>query len=122
VPPYGSVRINEYASWFLPLADEFKPLLTPDGSFVLDIGGVWNKGEPTRSLYQYRLLLGLCEKVGFHYPFAGSNVTGESAERLRRQWIAIELVKEYLEGSKFRFEEPPLLRIMERPTGNRYGA
>jgi 3-methyladenine DNA glycosylase Tag len=37
-------------------------------------------------------------------PFAGSNVTGEVAERLRRRWIAIEIIEEYLEGSKFRFE------------------
>ncbi len=51
--PYGSVRIEEYVDWFLPLADQFKRLLKPDGSFVLDIGGVWNKGEPTRSLYHY---------------------------------------------------------------------
>ena len=36
-------------------------------------------------------------------PFAGSNVTGAVAERLGRRWIGIELVKEYLEGSKFRF-------------------
>ncbi|MBI2205391.1 MAG: site-specific DNA-methyltransferase, partial [Candidatus Rokubacteria bacterium] len=40
--------------------------------------------------------------------FAGSNVTGEAAERLGRRWIAIELVKEYLQGSKFRFEQPSL--------------
>ena len=38
--------------------------------------------------------------------FAGSNVTGEAAEHLERRWIAIEMVQEYLEGSKFRF--PPL--------------
>lgn len=37
-------------------------------------------------------------------PFAGSNVTGETADGLGRRWIAIELVQEYLEGSKFRFE------------------
>ena len=39
-------------------------------------------------------------------PFAGSNTTGSSAEHLRRRWIAFELRKEYLEGSKFRFLEP----------------
>lgn len=38
-------------------------------------------------------------------PFAGSNITGEAAERLGRHWVAIELVKEYLEGSRFRFDE-----------------
>jgi len=37
-------------------------------------------------------------------PFAGSNVTGEVCERLKRRWIAVDIVKEYLEGSKFRFD------------------
>ena len=47
-------------------------------------------------------------------PFAGSNVTGEAAERLGRRWIAIEVVRDYLEGSKFRFAEPPLLAFMHK--------
>jgi site-specific DNA-methyltransferase (cytosine-N4-specific) len=38
-------------------------------------------------------------------PFAGSNTTGAVAENLNRRWIAIELVQEYLDASKFRFEE-----------------
>lgn len=37
-------------------------------------------------------------------PYAGSNVTGEAAEKLGRKWLAFELVKEYLDGSKFRFD------------------
>ncbi len=45
-------------------------------------------------------------------PFAGSNITGEVAERLERHWIAIEWVEEYLQASKFRFpglyEQPDL--------------
>lgn len=36
-------------------------------------------------------------------PFAGSNVTGEAAENNGRKWLAFELSKEYLEGSRFRF-------------------
>jgi site-specific DNA-methyltransferase (cytosine-N4-specific) len=40
-------------------------------------------------------------------PFAGSNVTGEVAESLSRQWIGIELNADYVAGSKFRFEQPP---------------
>ena len=39
-------------------------------------------------------------------PFAGSNVTGEVAESLGRQWISIELDPDYVAGSKFRFEPP----------------
>jgi len=251
--PYGSVSIDEYVAWFLTFADQFMRLLKKHGSLVIDIGGVWNKGAPTRSLYQHHLLIALCDKVGFHYaqdfywynpgslpapaewvnvrrirvkcavnlvwwlsktpwpkadnrkvlkeysgdmlrllergyraktrpsghnitpkftrnhggaipsnlielgnndsnglylkkcaeaglpvhparyplglpqffirlctepgdtvldPFAGSNVTGDAAERLNRRWVAIELAKDYLEGSKFRFDEPPLLRLM----------
>lgn len=36
-------------------------------------------------------------------PFGGSNVTGQAAERLKRKWITFEIVPEYLEASKFRF-------------------
>lgn len=36
-------------------------------------------------------------------PFAGSNTAGSVAEKLERRWIAMELVEEYLEASKFRF-------------------
>jgi site-specific DNA-methyltransferase (cytosine-N4-specific) len=38
-------------------------------------------------------------------PFAGSNVTGEVCEHLKRHWIAVDIVEEYLEGSKFRFDK-----------------
>jgi site-specific DNA-methyltransferase (cytosine-N4-specific) len=36
-------------------------------------------------------------------PFAGSCVTGEVAEKLERNWICIDAVKEYLEGALGRF-------------------
>lgn len=38
-------------------------------------------------------------------PFAGSNVTGEVCEHLKRRWVAVDIVEEYLEGSKFRFDK-----------------
>jgi len=38
-------------------------------------------------------------------PFAGSNVTGEVCQRLGRRWISIELIEDYLKGSKYRFSE-----------------
>jgi site-specific DNA-methyltransferase (cytosine-N4-specific) len=40
-------------------------------------------------------------------PFAGSNVTGESAERLGRRWIGSEISEEYVKGSQFRFTKNP---------------
>jgi len=36
-------------------------------------------------------------------PFAGSCVTGEVCERIRRRWICIELYEEYLKGAMARF-------------------
>lgn len=38
-------------------------------------------------------------------PFAGSNTTGEAAEREERKWIAIESRQDYLEASQARFEQ-----------------
>ena len=35
--------------------------------------------------------------------FAGSNTTGAMAEKLSREWISIELDRDYYEGSKYRF-------------------
>lgn len=37
-------------------------------------------------------------------PFSGSNVVGEVAERLGRQWISIEINDKYVIGSAFRFD------------------
>ncbi len=245
---YGNVDADKYVAWFMDFARLFHRVLKPHGSLVIDIGGSWNPGEPTRSLYHYELLIELCRIPGhkFHLaqeffsynparlpspaewvtvrrvrvkdavncvwwlskdphpradnrrvlkpysesmqellrrgykpqlrpsghdishkfsknnygaippnlleisntdsnskylracrqaglapnparyphalpeffikfltepgdivldPFAGSNVTGEVCERLGRKWVAIELVEEYLEGSKFRFDE-----------------
>jgi len=245
---YGNVPPDEYVGWMVPFAFEMKRIIKPKGSIVIDLGGSWTKGIPTKSLYQWRLLLALCDVVGLHLaqliywynpaklptpaewvnvrririkdavntifwlskdpfpkadnrnilkpysksmmdllkngyeakkrpsghdisenfsidnkgaippnllevantesnsrylrackaagidphparypadipeffikfltdeedlvvdPFAGSNVTGEVAQRLGRKWIAIDLVEEYLEASKFRFPELP---------------
>lgn len=61
---YGNVAEADYVAWFLPFADAIHRVLKPDGSLVLDLGPAWNRGTGTRSLYQYRLVLRLCER--FH--------------------------------------------------------
>lgn len=64
---YGNVSPEDYIFWFTPFAAEIARILKPRGSFVLDIAGSWIKGQPTRSLYHYRLLLALCRPAGpFH--------------------------------------------------------
>src|SRR5947209_5113773 len=56
---YGNVTPAEYVEWFWPFAQEIFRIIRPDGSFVLELGGSWNPGSGTRSLYQYELLLRL---------------------------------------------------------------
>jgi site-specific DNA-methyltransferase (cytosine-N4-specific) len=63
---YGNVEKAKYVEWFLPFAAEIKRILKPDGSFVLNIGGSYNPGSPTRSLYHFKLLIALCDDLGFH--------------------------------------------------------
>ena len=63
---YGNVDAGDYLEWFRPFAKEIFRILTPNGSFVLDIGGAWNPGFPTRSLYHYELVIMLCKEFGFH--------------------------------------------------------
>jgi DNA modification methylase len=63
---YGNASKQEYVEWFLPFAKEIQRVLKDDGSFVLNIGGSYNQGTPTRSLYHFKLLIALVEQIGFH--------------------------------------------------------
>jgi site-specific DNA-methyltransferase (cytosine-N4-specific) len=63
---YGNPDADKYLAWFLPYAREMKRVISQEGSIVIDIGGAWKKGTPTRSLYQFKLLVALCEEVGLH--------------------------------------------------------
>jgi site-specific DNA-methyltransferase (cytosine-N4-specific) len=60
---YGNKPPGEYVDWFMDFAKEFKRIIKSDGSIVIDIGGSWVKGKPTKSLYQYELLLRLCSEL-----------------------------------------------------------
>ncbi len=63
---YGNAAKSHYVRWFLPFAREIKRIIKPEGSFVLNIGGSYEKGSPTRSLYHFKLLVTLVEELGFH--------------------------------------------------------
>ncbi len=63
---YGNVSADKYIDWFRPFAESFKRILKDTGSLVIDIGGAWNQGLPTRHLYHFKLLIMLCEDYGFH--------------------------------------------------------
>jgi len=63
---YGNVDEAEYVDWLLPFAKGVHRVLKETGSFVLDLGGAYRAGIPSRSLYNFRVLIALCDKVGFH--------------------------------------------------------
>ena len=63
---YGNVEADKYLEWFEDFAREFYRILKPTGSLVIDIGGSWVPGQPTRSLYHFELLIMLCRKISFH--------------------------------------------------------
>ena len=63
---YGNVAQGKYVAWFLQFAREFHRVLKDDGSLVIDIGGSWQPGQPTRSRYHFELLIALCRDIGFH--------------------------------------------------------
>jgi DNA modification methylase len=62
---YGNVDKQSYVQWMLPIAREIKRVLKEDGSFILNIGGSYDAGSPTRSLYHFKLLIALVDEIGF---------------------------------------------------------
>lgn len=64
--PYGNKSQTEYVDWLCEFGLEVRRVLCETGSFVLDLGGAYKRGVPVRSLYQYRVLLRMCDEVGFY--------------------------------------------------------
>lgn len=62
---YGNLDETEYVDWLLSFTTEVKRVLKETGSFVLDLGGAYLKGRPIRSLYNYRVLIRLCDEQGW---------------------------------------------------------
>lgn len=63
---YGNAESSEYVNWFKPFGRQFKRILRQAGSLVIDIGGAWIPGQPTRSLYHFELAVMLCREFGFY--------------------------------------------------------
>jgi len=63
---YGNVDQAVYVDWLLNFCKKVYRVLAPQGSFVLDLGGAYQKGRPIRSLYNYRVLIRLCDELHFN--------------------------------------------------------
>ncbi len=63
---YGNKQQSEYIEWLSEFARIVYRKLKNDGSFVLDLGGAYQKGAPTRSLYNFRIPIHFCDDLGFY--------------------------------------------------------
>ena len=66
VKEYGNKDQHEYIDWLSEFGRLVRQKLTDDGSFVIDLGGAYQRGVPVRSLYNYRVLLKFVDELGFH--------------------------------------------------------
>lgn len=62
---YGNLDQYEYIDWFLDFARIVHRKLRDDGSFVVDFGGAYMKGTPSRSLYNFRVMLRMVDELKF---------------------------------------------------------
>ncbi len=63
---YGNEDQESYVAWLCDFGREAKRVLKDNGSFVLDLGGAYQRGRPTRSLHNYRVLLAFCDELGYN--------------------------------------------------------
>jgi len=92
--PYGNVSSDKYVDWFKPFAKEFWRVLTDDGSLVVHIGGSWERGRPTRSLYHLELLVDLCRN-GDRVFYLAQDFYWFNPARLPSpaQWVTVKRVR-----------------------------
>ena len=62
---YGNVEQEAYVNWLFNFCEKVYRVLAPHGSFVLDLGGAYQSKRPVRSLYNYRILIKLCDELDF---------------------------------------------------------
>lgn len=62
---YGNEEQADYVAWLNSFGQAAYRVLKPSGSFVLDLGGAYERGKPIRSLYNFRVLINFCDALGY---------------------------------------------------------
>jgi hypothetical protein len=64
---YGNEDQGEYVNWLCEFGRAAFPTLKSTRSFVMDLGGSYEKGKPVRSLCNFRVLLEFCDSLGYRF-------------------------------------------------------
>ncbi len=88
---YGNKSGNEYVDWLTDLASGWRSLLVEQASLILNLGDTWQEGSPTLSLYQERLLLRLCDELGYH--FAQRFIWHNACKPPSSEWVTVKRVR-----------------------------
>ena len=62
---YGNVNQQVYVDWLFTFCEKVYRVMSPTGSFVIDLGGAYQSKRPVRSLHNYRILIKLCDELDF---------------------------------------------------------
>ena len=119
---YGGVAPDDYVAWFLPRAHQFKRVLKPTGSFILNIKEKCEDGQ--RHIYVLKLILALKEDLGFRWVdeycwHKAFSYPGKYPNRLRDGW---ERLLHFTKTSNFKMRQNAVMqpavdgRINPHPT------
>jgi site-specific DNA-methyltransferase (cytosine-N4-specific) len=62
---YGNEDQAVYVAWLSEFGAAAHRVLKLTGSFVLDLGGAYERGKPVRSLYNFRVLIDFCDRLDY---------------------------------------------------------
>jgi DNA modification methylase len=88
---YGNKTGDEYLNCLSDIACSWRNLLVNDKSLVLNLADTWEEGSPTLSLYQERLLLRLCDELGYH--FAQRFIWHNPCKPPSSEWVTVKRVR-----------------------------
>jgi site-specific DNA-methyltransferase (cytosine-N4-specific) len=89
---YGNLQGEKYLEWLTGFGAQFREMLTPNGSIVLELGNSWEPGLPVMSTLGLKALLRLKEQNDLHLcqEFICHNPARLPSPA---QWVTIERVR-----------------------------
>ena len=109
---YGGIPVDKYVDWFLPRSEQFKRVLKPEGSFILNIKERVVNGE--RGTYVYELIIAMRKQQNWlwteEYMWHKKNTApGYWPNRFRDLW---EHCYHFTKGKQFSMYQEAVMKPM----------